>query len=97
MSDFNKDFCAINAFKRIDRTGKGWINSLDLVEFFHSSSKVIPETDTYMLINAFDSDADGKLSLFDLTKLLCPITYQAKSNIQSTKKNFTYALANSRV
>jgi hypothetical protein len=50
-----------------------------------------------MLINAFDSDADGKLSLFDLTKLLCPITYQSKSNLKSTKKNFTYALDNSRI
>ena len=60
---------------KIVRGDGAWINSLDLVEFFHSVSKVIPETDTYMLINAFDSDADGKLSLFDLTKLLTPITY----------------------
>ena len=48
-----------------------------------------------MLINAFDSDADGKLSLFDLTKLLCPISYMGKA--KSSKKNFVYALDNSRI
>jgi len=55
----------LNAFKRIDRLAKGSINSLDLVNYFRDNNKVIPETDTYMLINAFDSNMDGQLSLIE--------------------------------
>jgi Ca2+-binding EF-hand superfamily protein len=66
LTDFNKkSFCPLNAFKRIDRQGKGNINSLDLVSFFRDNNKVIPEADTYMLITAFDSNMDGKLSLIE--------------------------------
>jgi hypothetical protein len=35
------------------------------VEFFRDNGKIIPEADTYMLINAFDSNNDGKLSLLE--------------------------------
>jgi len=35
------------------------------VVFFREASKVIPEADTYMLINAFDSNMDGRLSLIE--------------------------------
>jgi len=52
-------------FKRIDRGCNGYINSLDLVTFFRENGKVIPEADTYMLINAFDSNMDGRLSLLE--------------------------------
>ena len=65
LTDFCKDFCSIVAYKRIDRGGKGFLNSLDLVEFFIDNGKIIPEADTYMLINAFDSNNDGKLSLLE--------------------------------
>lgn len=75
MTEHCKDFCALNAFKRIDSDGKGFINSLDLVQLFHENGKVIPEMDTYMLINAFDSNDDGKLSLMDVSKMLAPVNY----------------------
>jgi len=66
LTDFNKkDFCPLNAFKRIDSEGKGFINSLDLVTMFRQNNKVIPEADTYMLINAFDTNNDGRLSLLE--------------------------------
>ena len=65
LTEHHKDFCPITAFKRIDNHGRGSINSLDLVQFFRDNSKVIPEADTYMLINAFDSNNDGKLSLIE--------------------------------
>ena len=66
LTEFNKKlFCPLNIFKRIDVQGKGFLNSLDLVAFFRENSKVIPEADTYMLINAFDSNMDGKLSLIE--------------------------------
>ena len=65
LTEHCPDYCALNAFKRIDKHAKGYINSMDLVELFHDNSKVIPETDTYMLINAFDSNSDGQLSLFE--------------------------------
>jgi Ca2+-binding EF-hand superfamily protein len=55
----------LNAFKRIDFQSKGYINSLDLVTLFRSNNKVIPEADTYMLINAFDSNNDGRMSLVE--------------------------------
>ena len=66
LTEVNSDeFCPLNAFKRIDRQGKGYINSLDLVQFFRDNSKVIPEADCFMLISAFDSNMDGELSLLE--------------------------------
>ena len=65
LTDFSKDFCVINAFKRIDVSNKGYINSMDLVQYFRDQSKIIPEADTYMLISAFDSDQDGRLSILE--------------------------------
>ena len=52
----NKDFAAINVFKKLDLQSKGNINSLDLVEFFRVNDKVLPEADAFLLINANDSD-----------------------------------------
>ena len=80
LTEHNKDFCALNAFKRIDGDGKGWINSLDLVQLFQENGKVIPEMDTYMLVNAFDSNDDGRLSLMDISKLLSPVGYYGSQN-----------------
>ena len=54
LTKFNNNFCTINAYKRLDQSGKGYINSLDLVQFFKDNSKVIPEADTYMLLNQYD-------------------------------------------
>ena len=65
LTEHSKDFCPITCFNRIDVQNKGTINSLDLVLLFRENSKVIPEADTYMLINAFDSNNDGKLSLIE--------------------------------
>lgn len=66
LSECNKNsFCPLTSFKRIDRAGKGYINSLDLVALFRENGKVIPEADTYMLIGAFDSNMDGRLSLIE--------------------------------
>lgn len=66
LTEYNKkEFSPIIAFNRIDSQQKGHINSLDLVQFFRDNSKIIPEADTYMLINAFDSNNDGKLSLVE--------------------------------
>jgi len=65
LTEHHKDFCPITAFKRVDTQGKGYLNSLDLVQFFRENSKVIPEGDTYMLIGAFDSNNDGRLSLIE--------------------------------
>ena len=65
LTEHSKDFCPINCFNRIDVECNGTINSLDLVLLFRDNSKVIPEADTYMLINAFDSNNDGKLSLIE--------------------------------
>jgi len=75
LTDHCKDFCALNAYKRIDKDSKGGINSLDLVELFHENGKVIPESDTFMLVKTFDSNGDGKLSLLDLAKMLAPMNY----------------------
>lgn len=61
----SKSFCPLNVFKRIDRDGKGFINSLDLVVFFRDNGKVIPEADTFMLVGAFDTNLDGRLSLLE--------------------------------
>ena len=65
LTDYNKDFCVINAFKRIDVANRGSINSMDMVQFFRDQTKVITEAETYMLISAFDSDQDGQLSLLE--------------------------------
>ena len=95
LTEQNKDFCPITAFKRVDTQGKGYLNSLDLVLFFRDNSKVIPEADTYMLIGAFDSNNDGRLSLIDFQKMLCPVSYSARQHFSSTKRHFTYAEDNS--
>ena len=48
-----------------------------------------------MLINAFDSNNDGRLSLLDFQKMVCPTTYLAKQHFSTTKKKYTYAQHNS--
>lgn len=83
------------AFKRIDAEGKGGINSLDLVQLFRENNKVIPEADTYMLINCFDSNNDGKLSLIDFQKMVAPTNYSNAQHKKATKKQYIYALDNS--
>jgi hypothetical protein len=39
-----------------------------------------------MLINAFDSNNDGKLSLLDFQKIVVPYTYTVSENLKATKK-----------
>lgn len=88
-------FCPLNAFKRIDFAGKGFINSLDLVNLFRQNNKVLPEGDAYMLISAFDSNMDGKLSLIDFQKMVCPMGYNSLQHNRATKREFSYAVDNS--
>jgi len=68
---------------------------MDLVQFFRDNSKIIPEADTYMLINAFDSNMDGRLSLIDFQKLVCPVNYGFEQHLKATKKYYVYAQDNS--
>jgi len=50
-----------------------------------------------MLINAFDTNKDGKLSLVDFGKMVCPVSYSSRMNFKSTSKNYVYALDNTYI
>jgi hypothetical protein len=48
-----------------------------------------------MLITAFDSNMDGKLSLIDFSRMICPFNYSQTQHNITTKKKYVYALDNS--
>jgi Ca2+-binding EF-hand superfamily protein len=80
----------LNAFSRIAKPDENNIDSLDIVTFFRDNSLVVSEADCYMLVQQFDSNGDGLLSLADLMKVLAPKEYTFERNMKLTKKFFMY-------
>mmetsp|Transcript_632 Transcript_632/g.793 ORF Transcript_632/g.793 Transcript_632/m.793 type:complete len:108 (-) Transcript_632:690-1013(-) len=75
----------------MDYQSKGYINTLDLVSYFHDNGLIVSESDCYMLVQLFDTNNDGKLSLVDLMLALCPRNYTYKKNFKNSKRFFEYA------
>jgi hypothetical protein len=42
-------------------------------------------------ISKLDANKDGKLSLVDFGKMVCPVSYSSRMNFKSTSKNYVYA------
>jgi len=80
----------INAFCRIARQDKSYIESLDLVTFFRDQGLVVSEGDCYMLVKMFDSGDSGHLDLGAITTILCPRSYTYKRHLKGTKRYYTY-------
>ena len=86
----HKEFVVINAFCRIARQDKSYIESLDLVTFFRDQGLVVSEGDCYMLVKMFDSGDSGHLDLGAITTILCPRSYTYKRHLKGTKRYYTY-------
>ena len=59
------EFVVLNAFKRLDRGDKDYLNTLDILLFLKENSVIVSEQDCYMLVAAFDSNKDNKLSFIE--------------------------------
>jgi Ca2+-binding EF-hand superfamily protein len=59
------DFVVLNAFKRLDRGDKDFINTLDVLLFLKENHVIVSEQECYMLIAAFDSNRNNKLSFIE--------------------------------
>lgn len=59
------EFVALNAFKRIDRGDQDSINTLDILLFLKENHVIVSEQECFMLIAAFDSNRDNKLSFIE--------------------------------
>ena len=59
------DFVVLNAFKRLDRGDKDYINTLDVLLFLKENSVIVSEQECFILIAAFDSNKDNRLSFIE--------------------------------
>ena len=59
------DFVVLNAFKRLDRGDKDYITTLDTLLFLRENSIVASELECYLVIAAFDTNKDSKLSFVE--------------------------------
>lgn len=59
------EFVVLNSFKRLDRGDKDFINTLDILLFLKENSVIMSEQECFMLIAAFDSNKDNRLSFVE--------------------------------
>jgi len=59
------DFVVLNAFKRLDRGDKDYLTTLDFLLFLKENGVIVGEQECYMLVTAFDSNKDNKLSFIE--------------------------------
>ena len=55
----------LNAFKRLDRGDKDYITTLDILLFLKENSVIVGEQECYLIVSAFDSNKDNKLSFVE--------------------------------
>ena len=61
-----------DAFQTFDRENKGFISIESLRSFFDASSKLVPTKDLLILMNRYDKDKDGKISINEFIEELKP-------------------------
>jgi|LauGreDrversion4_2_1035121.scaffolds.fasta_scaffold765493_1 hypothetical protein len=59
------DFVVLNAFKRLDRGDKDFVTSLDILLFMKENSVIVSEQESFMIVSAFDSNKDNRLSFIE--------------------------------
>ena len=61
----NPDFTPLTLFKRLDIGDKDYLTTLDMVSFFKDNKVIMGEAECYLLVAAYDSNKDGKLSYIE--------------------------------
>ena len=56
------EFVVLNAFKRIDKGDKDFITPLDILLFLKENNVIVSEQECFMIVAAFDSNKDNRLS-----------------------------------
>ena len=59
------DFVVLNAFKRLDRGEKNYLTTLDLLLFLKDNSVIVSEQECFLVVQAYDSNKDHKISLIE--------------------------------
>lgn len=59
------EFVVLNAFKRLDRGGKDYVTSLDILLFLKENSVIVSEQESFMIVSAFDTNKDNRLSFVE--------------------------------
>jgi Ca2+-binding EF-hand superfamily protein len=69
----NLQFSSVEAFRMFDQDGKGFVTEADLGQKF---AELGLEVDSLKIIQRYDRDRDGKLSLSEFLKAITPISYE---------------------
>ncbi len=64
------DFEPYASFRRIDRTRKGFITNIDILEFLLANDQRYTESECSYFVRHYDRDGDGKLAYLEYFFLL---------------------------
>jgi len=67
-----RDFEPYTTFKRIDRDGKGWISTSDLINFMDDNNIYISHADSLVLLKLYDFSGNGKIDYKEFSYSVLP-------------------------
>ncbi|CAG9310083.1 unnamed protein product [Blepharisma stoltei] len=70
----NREFEPLSVFRQLDRFSNGYLNFLDIQEFFENKRIETADKDIQLLIRQYDSDSDGRLLISDFYQIVLPST-----------------------
>ena len=82
------DYSPYACFLRIDRSHKGWVNSVDLLNFLRDNGIFATETECHYLVKFFDVDLDGRLDYLEFLHIMFPCTNPELRAIASQKPDY---------
>ena len=69
-----EDYSPYACFLRIDRAHKGWVNSIDILNFLKDNAIHATESECHYLVKFFDVDLDGRLDYLEFLHIMFPCT-----------------------
>ena len=73
---------------RIDRSHKGWVNSVDILNFLRDNGAYASESECHYLVKFFDVDLDGRLDYLEFLHIMFPCTNPELRAIASQKPDY---------
>lgn len=82
------DYSPYACFLRIDRAHKGWVNSIDILNFLKDNCIHATESECHYLVKFFDVDLDGRLDYLEFLHIMFPCTNPDLRAIASQKPDY---------
>jgi EF-hand domain pair len=88
----NVQFNSIEAFRMFDTDGKGFVTEEDLAQKF---AELELDADAQLILQRYDRDRDGKLSLSEFLRAINPISYEYQQSSRPSLGSYSYSGRNS--